>query len=101
MILNSLNKQRVKIKTLSLEKWRNFIQSKTLTQNESAAFMALCRLMPKREDFEQLRSMDLFQATNAHFDQSNTQKYLKTARINVPKPDKVLLEKYIKRILKK
>gem|GEM_PF-4307961 len=38
-------------------------------------YMSLCRILP--EHFEKRRNMDLFQATDIIFDQSNTQKIIK------------------------
>ena len=62
--------------------------------------MALCRLIPGKRNFEQLRSMDLFQATNVTFDQTNAKRYLEPAKISTPEPTYALLEKYIKRIIR-
>lgn len=100
MILDALKKLGINIKILPPGKWLTQMKSKELSQNESAAFMALCRLMPKEKDFEQLRSMDLFQATNVNFDQTRSWQYLKYVPIIAPKPDANLLGKYIKLILK-
>ena len=100
MILDALKKRGIKLKILSSGKWRVEAQAKELSQEESAAFMALCRLMPGKKDFEQLRSMDLFQATNVDFDQTNVWQYLKSTPIIAPKPDTNLLDKYIKLMLK-
>ena len=100
MILEVLRKLGIKMKTFSPKNWVSEIRRRILNQSESAAFMALCRLMPGKKNFEQLRSMDLFQATNAAFDETNAKIYLGPAKISAPEPDYSLLEKYIKRIIK-
>ena len=56
---------------------------------------AMARLIPHKRGFEQFRSMDLFQATNVTFEQTNTQKFIGNTKITLPKADMNLLAKYL------
>lgn len=95
MIIRALEKKGVHIKRVSGEEWHAMVRSRTLSVPEAAAFAALARLVPYEGAFEQLRSMDLFQATDIIFDQKNTKHILKDTDIQVPKASFSLLEKYL------
>ena len=98
MILHALKKKGVHIKKISGREWHAMVQSRTLSVPEAAAFAALARLVPYKGAFEQLRSMDLFQATDIVFDQKNTVCILKDTGIHTPKASFSLLEKYLSHI---
>lgn len=98
MILSELLRRRVIIKKLPPSEWLNNLSSKNLSVEESAAFAALCRLLPRRGSFEHLRSMDLFQATGIVFDQANTRRLLKNTHIKLPRANAMLLGKYLRHI---
>ncbi len=70
----------------------------TPTASMAASYMALCRLSCEHQLFERFRAMDLFQATDVLFDQSNTQRYLENTGISCPLANEMLLDKYMTEI---
>lgn len=92
MILAALKKLGVQLETVGMDAWANLEYQ---TAEASAAYMALCRLMPNSHVFQRYRAMDLFQATDVFFDQRHTLKGLEGSSIACPDADEELLEKYI------
>lgn len=101
IVIKALKNNGKKLKKLDGHAWQQMIKEKTnITPEESAAVMAMCRLDNTQNSFKQLRSMDLFQATNIVFDTTNTQ-IASIRKIETPEINEKLLNKYIKNILKK
>ncbi len=70
-----------------------------LSCEESAAALALCRYLPGQEDFQRLRPLDLFQATEVTFDMQNTLSSLAGSGISCPAADSRLLQLYVRKAL--
>ncbi|MDP3985682.1 MAG: non-ribosomal peptide synthetase [bacterium] len=98
MIIDALRDRGFEIKTVPAESWAKKFGSKALGVESSAAFAALCRLLPNHESFERLRGMDLFQATGIIFDANHTDAALRDTEITIPAPDRSLLDRYLDRI---
>ena len=88
MIVNAMKKKDIVLTT----DWRTKNAS---TTSIATSFMALCRLFSEHQLFERFRSMDLFQATDIVFDQTNTHRYLENTDISCPPADDALLNKYM------
>lgn len=73
-------------------------KTSSLGPSESAACLALCRILGDDESFNQFRTMDLFQATGIRFDRTNTNRHLEGTDIRCPRPSKELLLKYLSRL---
>jgi len=102
-LLDLLRRQGVTIETLAASDFKALLrrlaaQSK-LGAAESAACLALCRLAG--DDFQLFRTMDLFQATDVHFDCRNADKILRGRDIVCPPPSDELISLYLKAILAK
>lgn len=92
-ILRGLARRGIDIAVLPLTEWQDLVATKqSLSPQESAAFMALCRLMPKPM-FERYRAMDLFQATGITFDMKNSLNIL--SDMHTPAADDALLDIYL------
>ena len=74
--------------------WKNHFKNKTLSSTESATYLALCRCL---DNFENYRTMDLFQATNVVFDTTQAQA---DYPVTCPAPTDDLLQTYLDFILK-
>lgn len=96
-ILRGLARHGHAIETVALDRW---MALKELSPVESAAYMALCRCMP-RDYYERNRVMDLFQATDIRFDCRRTEAALEGSGIAVPPADDALLALYLHAILAK
>lgn len=83
------------VEVVSPCEFRKRVDQMTLSQKGSASVMALCRILPEQDDFEQLRGMDLFQGTDITFDQTQTKKALQDSRIAIPKVSKQLFNTYM------
>ncbi len=59
---------------------------------KSVSFLLLCRL---REEFEQFRTMDLFQASDVIFDMSKSLAVLQRKKITIPEINSKLIQRYI------
>lgn len=90
-LLAAIKRCGANLRPVSQEEWEKLPQTRSLTTAESAAWMALCRLLPEKE-FNRLRSMDLFQATGITFD-------MKRSGFICPTPDNRLIDKYAHSIL--
>lgn len=72
---------------------------------ESAASLALCRCLAigseesGKGSFENVRTMDLFQATGVIFDMRNTQEGLEGTELKCPEPSSSLIQLYLTQIL--
>ncbi|MBI1216298.1 MAG: amino acid adenylation domain-containing protein [Alphaproteobacteria bacterium] len=101
-ILAGLARAERPVAVLPRAQWLAAMQSREreglLSADGAAAFMALCRCMP-RDIFERYRAMDLFQATGIAFDMARTDKALEGSGIVVPAADDALLDIYLGRIL--
>lgn len=94
-ILRGLSRRSINIAVLPLNEWQRLVAAKqNLSPPESAAFMALCRLMAKPM-FERYRAMDLFQATAITFDMEQSLAVLNDANINIPAASDDLLDIYL------
>ena len=78
------------LEVVEYEKWKKYVASKPLSENERATVMALCRL--DAEQFKRHRVMDLFQATNIQFDDTNVRTI---TGLECPQADDGLIKKYI------
>lgn len=96
MIVETLKKIGVQLEEVSLKMWAD---SEYQSPEASAAYMALCRVIPERSSFQRYRAMDLFQATDVFFDQRNTSQGLESSSIACPSANEALLEKYLEQIL--
>lgn len=65
----------------------------------AAAYMALCRLLKGDASFSRFRAMDLFQATDHRFDQTNTHHALAGTTVTCPAATPALLDLYLEPIL--
>ena len=90
-LFSSLGRCCPELFSVTLEEWKNLPVTQTLSEEESAAWTALCRALPE-EDFEQLRTMDLFQSTDIVFDMSRS-------KFSCPPPDNELIDKYVRHVL--
>jgi len=96
-ITRSLERNRYTIKRIPYKKRKKIINGKMKQDSDiQQTYMSLCRILP--EHFEKRRNMDLFQATDIIFDQSNTQKIIKMYwwDISAPVVDENLLDLYIR-----
>jgi len=94
-ILAVLEEKNISIASKDPSVWAAAYSASIDSPCQAAAYMALCRVLPHRQDFEQLRSMDLFQATDVTFDQTNTEQMLRASGITLPIADRALLRRYI------
>jgi amino acid adenylation domain-containing protein/thioester reductase-like protein len=83
------------VRQLPLGRWLDLTKNKPLTPRESAAVLSLCRALPGNGRFEQLRTMDLFQATGVTFDTTNADAVLVPAGISCPRATDELLGTYL------
>ncbi|MEZ0225970.1 MAG: amino acid adenylation domain-containing protein [Alphaproteobacteria bacterium] len=83
------------VRQLPVTRWLDLAKSKPLTPEESAAVLSLCRVLPGDDRFEQLRTMDLFQATNVAFDMREADTVLRPAGIACPEATEELLGTYL------
>ncbi len=85
---------------MPLSDWQNLAETKTLDEDEAAAYFALCRTL-STEQFNRHRIMDLFQATDITFDCTRTLKVLENSDFSLPKDLNALLNLYTKRAMDK
>ncbi|HEY9704577.1 MAG TPA: thioester reductase domain-containing protein, partial [Allocoleopsis sp.] len=96
MIVDVLNEKGGNIQETTINNWLKEVYNKGIEKSHiSAAYLALCRLIPEDERFIRYRTMDLFQSTNMIFNQDNVKKGLRETNIVCPQPNQQLLEKYI------
>jgi amino acid adenylation domain-containing protein/thioester reductase-like protein len=89
----------VRLDQLSADDFMNRVAGRSANAAESAAVLALCRCVSKDEQFNRLRTMDLFQATGVRFDMANTDAVLRHTTIRCPKPERGLIDTYLRRAL--
>ena len=94
--LRSALMQRLALSPQTPEAW---LKLKPKGIAETAAYMALCRAMPRQETYAQFRDMDLFQASGMRFNQTNTDSILKAEGTSCPPATDALLARYLDRIL--
>jgi len=80
------------IRAIPAQDWQKFFQDRTMTTEESAAYLALCRCL---DDFDRYRTMDLFQATGVVFD---TARALRDYPTPCPPPSEALIRLYLDHI---
>ena len=90
-LFSSLRRCCPELSEVTLEEWKNLPVTQALSEEESAGWTALCRILPE-EDFERLRTMDLFQSTDVVFDMSKS-------KFSCPPPGEELIDKYVRYIL--
>lgn len=88
------------IKDIPAARFAALVQNRPLDMTETAASLALCRILPAAE-FARKRTMDLFQATDVAFDTQKADAYLKPAGITCPPVTAALLQCYLRRMTPK
>ena len=91
-LLETIRAAGVRLEPLSIGEFRE--RAACLDPTTAAACLGLCRSLPG-EDFDRLRAADLFQATGACFDQTNTVAALVGSGIACPPPESGLIQRYI------
>ena len=91
-LLTAMRAVGVRLEPLSTIEFRD--RAATLDLKAAAACLGLCRSFPG-EDFDRLRAADLFQATGASFDRTNTISALSGTGIVCPPPDPALIRSYV------
>lgn len=89
-LLASLQRCGISLRQVALDEWQG-MNAEGIGSAASSASLSLCRLLPP-EDFERLRTMDLFQATNIRFDMSRS-------NFQCPAPEAALVEAYVRNVL--
>ena len=97
-ILRALRSRGHEIRIVSVAEWMSLMQGRSPTAQESAAWLALCRCLPKKA-YERHRVMDLFQATGIIFNMANTDSMLSRSNIILPEADDALLNLYLNYLL--
>lgn len=106
-ILRVLKQKWVEIEVVDPKLWYEWIKDKDVDHIESSAIMGLCRLLPFENAFDNFRTMDLFQWTDMVFDCRNVEsdmdrlKPLYPSLLSIPKPDDILLWKYLDILIKR
>lgn len=93
-LIESINRNRRSIKELSPSRWKELVDNKAITVEETAACMSLCRYSD--DEYKKHRIMDLFQATNVNFDCSNTINDLQGSGIICPSITDSLIDLYLR-----
>ncbi|MCE9508584.1 MAG: amino acid adenylation domain-containing protein [Alphaproteobacteria bacterium] len=96
--LEAIRRKDIKIVTLPAARWKEVVENKSMTTEETAAGLSLCRCLP--EEFEKHRTMDLFQATGVVFDTTHTENDLQGSGIACPEISDQLLDTYLGYMLK-
>ena len=91
-LLDAIRAAGVRLDPMAADDFRT--RATSLDPSTAAACLGLCRSLADG-DFDRLRAADLFQATGAHFDQSNTVAGLAGSGIVCPPPDSGLIAKYV------
>lgn len=86
------------VKDIPADRFAALTQNRPLDMVETAASLALCRLLPAAE-FTRKRTMDLFQATDVVFDTAKADAYLKPASITCPPVTPALIQCYLRRMM--
>jgi amino acid adenylation domain-containing protein/thioester reductase-like protein len=94
----AIERSGVVIKRLPAERWKAVVDHKSVTVEETAAGLSLCRCLP--QTFEKNRTMDLFQATDVVFDMSRTESDLRAVPLSCSSPSDALLDIYLRFIFK-
>lgn len=97
-LLSAIERKSVKLQRVSVTGWKDIMRNRSLTAEETAAWLALCRVLPG--DFGRHRTMDLFQATDVAFDTTHANTGLKGTSLTCPLPTDELLTKYMDYIFK-
>ncbi len=84
------------LRSLPVDRWLDLIKNKPLSAEESAAALSLCRAVSDDKRFEQVRTLDLFQATDVTFDTTRADAVLAPAGISCPAASDKLLDTYIR-----
>lgn len=95
---DALNRSGADIRPLSAARFLDFVQSRPLDMEETAACLALCRILPP-DAYAQKRTMDLFQATDVAFDNRAAAKYLVPAGIVCPAVSDTLIDLYVRNMM--
>jgi len=88
----------INIKAVTSNEWHVACSKDSLTLEERAAYLALCRGFQTPEKFEKWRTMDLFQATDVTFDTQNSTSVLKDFSLSCPPADQNMLKIYLDHI---
>lgn len=97
-LLSAIERKGITIKRLPVERWKDVIENRAITTEETSSSLALCRCLP--DEFEKRRVMDLFQATDIVFDTTQTEIDLKGTSLKCPTASDDLLDLYINSIFK-
>lgn len=96
IILDFLIKKGYKIEQVSLKNWLKQVYNISINNQKIApTYLALCRLISQSQNFSRARTMDLFQATNIKFDQTNLTREVYKKNLICPQANQELLEKYL------
>ncbi len=95
-LLQAIGKRATGVRPVPVSEWTKIVKNKALTVEETAAWLALCRVVP--EEFERRRAMDLFQATDVTFDMTHRNADLKGPQC--PEASENLLATYMDYIFK-
>ncbi len=91
-LISTFTKLKLPISQVPKEKFVDFCKSSEL--ENSNLYLSLSRFILDNRAFTLIRPLDLFQATSVQFDFTNTNQIL-NSKIECPKPDISLLQKYI------
>lgn len=90
-LVGAMRRAGLPVEEVPLKQWRA-----RAAGTESAGYLALCRPL---ESYRRLRTLDLFQATGARFDQRRTLEGLRGTGLACPRADRRLLDRYLRFIL--
>ena len=82
------------------EHWAKRAAGACLSPKVAAALLGAGRFLPARATYQRTRACDVFQATGAVFDTSNTDRGLANSGLCCPKPTPELLDRYVMHMLK-
>lgn len=86
------------VRDIPTERFTALTQNRPLDMAETAASLALCRILPAAE-FVRKRTIDLFQATDVVFDTAKADVYLKPAGITCPPVTPALIQRYLRHMM--
>lgn len=84
------------LKIIPFHQWEKILKKMELSRNGQACVMSLCRLNSQK--YEEQRLMDLFQATDIVFDNTNVKEII---HYECPPPSEELIKKYIRHMERK
>ncbi len=97
-LFEALQQLHSEIQVVSKEEFLHRVQSAGITSQSAAACLALCREIAPCAD-DSLRQLNLFQATDARFDMSNTSEVLRGTNLEPPALDNAFVERMIRPML--